>query len=164
MALMPQMSKEKRTSRRIKTGIVLSKGSFRKLATQNDQIEPIQQYLSDTRREKDSQIQQLQLHLSDVQRDNEHLHRGLGPKTSPSHSQEIEFWRVSPKEVQVGQEILGRGACMGIVAKRKFRGQKVAYILQQTTMDCIRREIRTMAQVRHPNLVLFITAVIDDQN
>ena len=132
------------------------------------QIQQIQHHLSDTRREKEAQIQQLQQHLSDVRRDNERLHQGLGPNASPSHSQEIEFWHVSPDEVQAGQEILGRGA-WGFVSKGKFRGQNVAVkqvypdILQQTTMDRIRREIRTMAQVRHPNLVLFIAAVIDDR-
>ena len=132
------------------------------------QIQQHQQQLADVRRDKEAQIQQLQLHLSDVRRDNEHLHQGLVPNTSPIHSQEIEFWHVSPEEVQVGQEILGRGA-WGFVAKGKFRGQRVAVkqvypdILQQTTMDRIRREIRTMAQVRHPNLVLFIAAVIDDR-
>ena len=131
-------------------------------------IQQLQQQLADIRREKEAQVQQLQLHLSDVRRDNERLHQGLGPNTTPSHSQEIEFWRVSPEEVQVGQEILGRGA-WGVVAKGKFRGQMVAVkqvypdILQQTTVDRIRREIRTMAQVRHPNLVLFIAAVIDDR-
>ena len=131
-------------------------------------IQQLQQQLADVRRDKEAQIQQLQLHLSDVRRDNEHLHQGLVPNTSPIHSQEIEFWHVSPEEVQVGQEILGRGA-WGFVAKGKFRGQRVAVkqvypdILQQTTMDRIRREIRTMAQVRHPNLVLFIAAVIDDR-
>ena len=131
-------------------------------------IQQLQQQLADVRREKEVHTQQLQLHLSDVRRDNERLHQGLGPNTSPIHSQEIEFWRVSPEEVQVDQEILGGGA-WGVVSKGKFRGQTVAVkrvypsILQPTTVDRIRREIRTMAQVRHPNLVLFIAAVIDDR-
>ena len=135
------------------------------LSTQTQQL---QQHLSDLRSEKEAQIQQLQLHLSDVRRDNERLHHRLGPNTTPIHSQEIEFWCVSAEEVQDSQEILGRGA-WGVVTKGKFRGQSVAVkqvypdILQQTTMDRIRREIRTMAQVRHPNLVLFIAAVIDDR-
>ena len=90
--------------------------------------------------------------------------------TLPStHFQEVEFWRVSPEEVQVNQhEILGGGA-WGYVAKGKFRGQIVAVkcvypsILQPTTVNRIHREISTMAQVHHPNLVLFIAAVLDDR-
>ena len=36
-------------------------------------------------------------------------------------------------------------------------------ILQPTTVDRIHSEISTMAQVCHPNLVLFIAAVLDDR-
>ena len=126
------------------------------------------QQLSDVRREKDARIQQLQQQLSDIRREKDQLQQRLGTTLSRTHSQEIEFWRVSHKEVQVDQEVLGGGA-WGYVAKGKFRGQRVAVkrvypsILQPTTVDRIRREISTMAQVRHPNLVLFIAAVLDDR-
>ena len=86
-----------------------------------------------------------------------------------SHPQEVEFWQVSPEEVSIREdEILGRGA-WGYVAKGNFRGTTVAVkrvypeILRLTTMDRIRREIRTMAQIRHPNLVLFVAAVLNEQ-
>ncbi|XP_064384486.1 probable serine/threonine-protein kinase DDB_G0271682 [Halichondria panicea] len=86
-----------------------------------------------------------------------------------SHPQEVEFWQVSPQEVSIREdEILGRGA-WGYVAKGTFRGTTVAVkrmypeILRQTTVDRIRREIRTMAQIRHPNLVLFVAAVLNEQ-
>jgi len=149
----------------------------------DSQTRQLQQHLSDLRREKDSQTQKLQQHLSDVRRECQqlqqclsdvrsecqHLWDRIGTTLPLTHSQEVEFWRVSPEEVQVNQhEILGRGA-WGYVAKGKFRGQIVAVkciypsILQPTTMDRIRREISTMAQVRHPNLVLFIAAVLDEQ-
>ena len=131
-------------------------------------IQQLQQHLSDLRREKEAQTQQHQQHLSDLRRENELLQQGIGPNISPSHSQEMQFWHVSAEEVQVDQEILGGGA-WGVVAKGKFRGQRVAVkqlypnILQPTTVDRVRREISTMAQVRHPNLVLFIAAVMDGQ-
>ena len=134
-----------------------------------------QQQLSDVRRENDVRIQQLQQsltetthQLSHVRREKDQLQQRLGTTLSRTHSQEIEFWRVSPEEVQVDQEVLGGGA-WGYVAKGTFRGQRVAVkrvypsILQPTTVDRIRREISTMAQVRHPNLVLFIAAVLDDR-
>ena len=88
------------------------------------QTQQLQQQLADLRRDKEAQIQQLQVHLSDVRRDNERLHQGVGPNTSPIHSQEIEFCRVSPEEVQVGQEILGRGA-WGVVAKGNFEVRRL---------------------------------------
>ena len=106
------------------------------------------------RREKDAQIQNLQ--------------QRLGTTLSRTHSQEIEFWRVSPEEVQVDQEILG-GGDWGYFSRGTFRGQNVAIkkvypdILKPHTVERIRREISTMAQVRHPNLVLFIAAVLDDR-
>ena len=85
------------------------------------------------------------------------------------NSQEIEFWQVSPDEVSIREDqVLGRGA-WGYVAKGMFRGTAVAVkrvwpeILEQTTLDRIRREIRTMAQIRHPNLVLFIAAVLNEK-
>jgi len=93
----------------------------------------------------------------------------LGDTLPSTHSQEVEFWCVSPEEVQVNQhEILGGGA-WEYVAKGKFRGQIVAVkcvypsILQPTTVDRIHWEISIMTQVHHPNLVLFIAAVLDDQ-
>ena len=89
--------------------------------------------------------------------------------SAPSNAQELEFWQVSPDEVSVRKDqILGRGA-WGYVAKGTFRGTTVAVkrvyteILQQTTVERIRREIRTMAQIRHPNLVLFIAAVLSEE-
>ncbi len=86
-----------------------------------------------------------------------------------SNPQEVEFWQVSAEDVSIREnEILGRGA-WGYVAKGTFRGTTVAVkqvypeILRQTTLDRIRREIRTMAQIRHPNLVLFVAAVLNEQ-
>ena len=93
----------------------------------------------------------------------------LSATNRSSHPQEVEFWQVSPEEVSITEdEILARGA-WGYVAKGTFRGTTVAVkrvypeILRQTTVDRIRREIRTKAQIRHPNLVLFVAAVLNEQ-
>ena len=51
-----------------------------------------------------------------------------------------------------------------------FRGQQVAVkclhdlIRQPKAIKVIHKEIDIMAQIRHPNLVLLITAVIDAEN
>jgi len=115
----------------------------------------------DISREKDVQVQEKD---SNIQHPLQRLSTTL-PRT---HSQEIEFWRVSAKEVQVDQGGLGHGA-WGYVTRGTFRGQQVAIkkvhpdILKSHTVDRIHREIRIMAQVRHPNLALFIAAVLDDR-
>ncbi len=82
-------------------------------------------------------------------------------------SREIEFWKIPRRDVQILGEI-GSGA-WGAVAKGIFRGQEVAVkwphrtILTARVVDRLRREVRIMAQVRHPNLLLFIAAVFDRQ-
>ncbi len=79
----------------------------------------------------------------------------------------IDFWKVPRDDVQILDEI-GTGG-WGVVAKGTFRGQEVAVkrphrmILNARNIDRLRREVRIMAQVRHPNLLLFIAAVFDEQ-
>ena len=121
--------------------------------------------LTETRRlQQELDSKTVELHsqsLSAVQRQE--------PPPHVIHTPEIEFWKVSSKEIQVLEnKILGRGA-WGYVAEGRFRGKQVAVkrvyreILEPHTVDHIRREISTIAQVRHPNLVLFIAAVLDDR-
>ena len=89
-------------------------------------------------------------------------------RTTPS-SNEIDFWQVSPDEVSVREDKVLGGGAWGYVAKGTFRGTAVAVkrvyrqILHQSTLERVRREIRTMSQIRHPHLVLFIAAVLDEK-
>ena len=84
------------------------------------------------------------------------------------HSQCKAFWIVPRHHVTVLEKLLGGGA-WGYVKEGKFRGQQVAVkcvhetIITQHTIKRVYREICTMSQVRHPNIVLFIAAVLDDQ-
>ena len=80
-----------------------------------------------------------------------------------------DCWKVPRSEVVVREaRALGHGA-WGFVAEGEFRGKTVAVkclheeIVDRHTLERVHREIRTMAQVRHPNIVLFIAAVLDDQ-
>ena len=77
---------------------------------------------------------------------------------------QYEFWNVPRSEVYLNmQKFLGTGA-------GTFRGQQVAVkcmhdmIRSPKFAEVMRREIAIMAQVRHPNLVLLIAAVIDTEN
>ena len=110
--------------------------------------------------QSDGEIRQLQQQVVG-------LRRMLSATGGNTH--EIEFWQVSPEEVSIREDQVLGGGAWGYVAKGTFRGTAVAVkrvypsILQQSTFDRIRREIHTMAQIRHPNLVLFIAAVLNEQ-
>ena len=70
------------------------------------------------------------------------------------------------EEVKLTQNMLGTGA-WGYVVKGTFRGKVVAVkcihndILSRFSKTHLQREISIMAELRHPNLVLFIAAVLD---
>ena len=111
---------------------------------------------------------QLQLHLVRQRLDSaadELQHLSVSPQVASQ--QEIEAWKVPRSEVEILWE-MDRGA-WGTVAQGKFQGQLVAVkwphpaILNEHTIERLRREVRIMAQVRHPNLLRFIAAVFDDQ-
>ena len=80
-------------------------------------------------------------------------------------------WKVSFKELAFTKEEVGRGA-WGAVRVAIFREQRVAVKqmhellinkdTREATLQLLNREINTMAQLRHPNLLQFIGAVLDD--
>ena len=79
------------------------------------------------------------------------------------------FWEVPRGDVILNmQRILGTGG-WGYVVEGRFRGQTVAVkclhdlIREPAFTAVIRREIDIMTQLRHPNLVLLIAAVIDEE-
>ena len=78
------------------------------------------------------------------------------------------FWIVPRRHVTVLEKVIGGGA-WGYVKEGRFRDQQVAVkcvhelILNKQTMQRVYREICTMSQVHHSNLVLFVAAVLDDQ-
>lgn len=91
------------------------------------------------------------------------------PTSTTKQSQEGEFWEVPRADVTLNmQEYLGHGA-WGYVVKGLYQAQEVAVkclhglITDQESVSIIRREISIMAQIRHPNIVQLIAAVIDDQ-
>ena len=88
-------------------------------------------------------------------------------KMRETSNADISFWEVGKEEIESTVVVLGEGA-WGKVTVGWFRGQKVALkqmhqlIISSSTLSLIRREILLMAQVRHPNLLLFIAAVLDN--
>lgn len=85
-----------------------------------------------------------------------------------SDSSERYDWQVKKEEVESTPIELGHGG-WGKVTVGWFRGKKVALkqmhhlIIAPETTKMVKREINLMAKVRHPNLLLFIAAVIDDK-
>ena len=98
----------------------------------------------------------------------EQLQSLKSPKPQLPH--QSDFWEVPRKEIYLNmQKMLGIGA-WGFVVEGTFRGQRVAVkclhdmIRSPRVVELMRKEIGIMAQVRHPNLVLLIAAVIDAEN
>lgn len=82
--------------------------------------------------------------------------------------QRAEFWEVPRKDVTLNTKVLSTG-WWGFVAEGAFQGQTVAIkslqvVNLEMTPATIHQEIGIMAQLRHPNLVLLIAAVIDEQD
>ncbi len=81
--------------------------------------------------------------------------------------QDQDSWNVRRQEVVLQNE-LGHGA-WGAVFRGVFRGRQVAIkcahrqILHETTIDQLKREIRIMVHVQHPNLVRMLAAVVDER-
>ena len=79
--------------------------------------------------------------------------------------QALELWELPREEVHISQTLLGTGG-WGYVAKGTFQEQAVAVkclhraILSPQNEGRLRREISIMSQVRHPNLLLLIGAVL----
>ena len=83
---------------------------------------------------------------------------------------DISFWLVNHDEVRTTDQVLGSGG-WGNVTVGSFRGKKVAIkelhsSIRSPYHDELlnHREISLMAKVCHPNLLLFIAAVLDMPN
>ena len=86
----------------------------------------------------------------------------MGEETSPTYT---ELWELAREDVHVSQTLLGTGG-WGSVVRGMFHGQCVAVkclhrgILSPHNEGRLRREIRILSQIRHPNLLLLIGAVL----
>ena len=77
---------------------------------------------------------------------------------------DIEPWKVARAKVEVGDEIARGG--WGSVSEGKVRvavKQLHMAIASERNIQRLRREMRILSQIRHPNLIQFIGAVFDEQ-
>ena len=77
-----------------------------------------------------------------------------------------QSWKINHRDVTLTATELGRGG-WGFIRVGVFREQRVAVkqlyhiIVSEANLAVMNREINTMSRLRHPNLLLFIGAVLD---
>ena len=144
------------------------------LQQENTWLKPVntqlQQENTQLRQEK-TRLQQKNTNLQEtvgrIQLLNTELQSKLDNQPKLGSDADISFWVVSHDEVKFTDRVLGEGG-WGKVVVGSFRGQDVA-VKQLHSLICssdyfkdlFRREISIMAKVRHPNLLLFVAAVLD---
>ena len=115
--------------------------------------------------------QQLELEKQKLLEENADLKSQLAQKTTENMQLKRQLdetsWKVSHNEITLTEEELGRGG-WGTIKIGIFREQRVAVkqmyqvIMSSDNLELIYREINTMATLRHPNILQFIGAVLDD--
>ena len=84
-------------------------------------------------------------------------------------SSEREWWEIPKGNIHISSEVVTT-AEWGYISNGILCGQKVAVkrfhkdIISQLTVNRVLREIGSAAQIHHPNLLLFIGAIIDRDN
>ena len=128
---------------------------------ENIQLRMELELLEKKRVAEQNQQQQLQQQIAELAKKNSELVQ--------KENRLPESWVVPYREVDMTKSKPLGGGAWGTVKTCVFHGQQVAVkqlheaLQQRHNIDRVHREIRTMATVRHPNLVLFIAAVLDNQ-
>ena len=108
--------------------------------------------------------QRLQQSLESATADNQRLQQELSGANSERESlQDINPWKISCNKVKI-QTLIDTGA-WGSVSKGTMQvavKQLHRLISNKRNLDRLQREMRMLAQVRHPNLVQFIGVVLDE--
>ena len=122
------------------------------------------------RKESDSQVVQLQQDLQKEKESSAKLlseikaeNRSLQSSQHESIAFGIEPWKVPRDKVELGSVIGGGG--WGVVSKGKLHvavKQFYPNILRKQNIARLKREMRMLALIRHPNLLQFIAAVFDE--
>ena len=150
------------------------KGNRQLLAQANQDLQEKSQQLAQANQDLQEKSQQLVQANQELREKSQQLapanqelqakSQGVQPQLT---STDVTAWTVPRTEVEI-QDQIGGGA-WGTVVKGRFRNQQVAVksphpaIINPQTLERLRREVRIMAQVRHPNLLRFIAAVFDDE-
>ena len=127
----------------------------------------LQQRIAQLQQDHQQEVTHLQQEIIRLQHEARQLQSRLDQQPRLGSDTDISFWVVSHNEVRPTGQVLGEGG-WGRVMVGSFRGQDVAMkqlhsIISSSDYyrDLLRREISLMAKVRHPNLLLFVAAVLD---
>ena len=124
------------------------------------QLDQAKQQLEEALASHQRNVQQLERQLLQANREVEQLQRAQ----QEASAHDIEPWKVARAKVEVGDEIARGG--WGSVSEGKVRvavKQLHMAITSDRNIQRLRREMRILSQIRHPNLVQFIGAVFDEQ-
>ena len=150
----------------------LLQNTHSELVTSYQQKEKEYKSLEDTHGELITSYQQKEQEIVQLHQAQQQLEDNLKAKQDEVSSLQgritatEQSWKVNYKEVTLTKQELGRGG-WGVVWIGEFRCQKVAVkqihdsIVSDHFLQLLNREINTMAQLRHPNLLQFIGAVLD---
>ena len=143
----------------LNTEIQLSRNEIISLQTSNSNLRKLHEEtkaeLQYTQKRMDKEMKQVRGELTKKQDELAQLSK------APENS-----WKISHEEIRLSERELGIGG-WGVVWVGEFRGQKVAVkqmhkiINSPKHLELLNREIYTMAQLRHPNLLQFIGAVLN---
>ena len=118
---------------------------------------------SETERNLQGQLnEEKQRHRNEI----ETVRDELGRLQHQLSSREVNVWNVPRGDVKIDKEI-GVGG-WGSVSKGTFHSRAVAIkqlhpdIISDDNVSRLHREVRLMANVRHPNILLFIAAMFDE--
>ena len=130
------------------------------------ELKAANQELQMANQELESTVQELQGNVARLSIENMRLNEQVKELKQQKVTAMDESWKVNYKEVTLTKQELGRGG-WGVVWIGEFRGQNVAVkqmhqsIVSAHFLHLLNREINTMAQLRHPNLLQFIGAILD---
>ena len=153
-----------------------SREEYQKLKTDHQKLQQDHEEMKQDHHTLQQECQKQQQDLNTVRTDHQQLQIVLRQKDrdhqiEKTHLEEQirkreESWKVNHKDVKITQRELGRGG-WGVIQVGLFREQRVAVkqlykvITSEDNLALMHREINTMSKLRHPNLLLFIGAVLD---
>ena len=143
------------TSQETEQRAVDAERRVQELVTENGQLQGDLQ-----RSERRAQLAEQQ--LEDKVRQKQDIERELEGKTKELAAHNTEVWRIPSNEVVTSRTIGtgGWGEVLEGTVRVAVKRLHIA-ILNQRNLERLQREMRLLAEVRHPNLVQFIGAVFD---